>query len=191
MPRTSEVSSQRGLFEDAPHTTTATTTDDSAKRRAHARVLRGVMDRAAPGSSLPVRSAAERAMDAIRCELLIYIRSVGLRRTFQAVDFTNWLDAQGGGGMGDLRQSVDLRAIGGLFPALAKAGVIVKAGHKPNGGGKATAYHSTERPIWRVQRLDFSKVHGMRSWPSHEDHVRYAESRVAAATRARTARRAG
>lgn len=118
------------------------------RRREHARELAGHVQRT--HSADPSR---ERALSAIRRELLYFVRCLGVGRQFQAVDFTARLDELG------LRPDprvLDMRVVGGLVKHLESVGIIRAVGTQPTGSAK---YHSTTRPVYEVVVLDFTRVH--------------------------------
>lgn len=117
--------------------------DISGRRRRHRAVV-------ADAEAVAARRSAHH--DALRYELARYLRVHGVGHRFQAVDFLRWTERHAA------RPSAlvgDMRATGGLFAGLARAGVLARRGYEPNGGCESRRYHSTVRPVYVVQHLRF------------------------------------
>lgn len=89
----------------------------------------------------------------LRWLLQTFLRNHDIGHEFQAIDFTHWANQQP-----QFDQSVDMRKTGGMFIAMANAGIIEKIGVRNNGGNKGTNYHGTTRHVYRIMMIDFSKL---------------------------------
>lgn len=102
----------------------------------------------AAGSRDIVRDESLRRVRELLCA---FLAELGVNATFQAVNFTAWLDQTGQRPAG-----LDLRCLGGLWSGLLKRGFIVALGHQPDGGNPCKAggaHHSATRPIFRIAAL--------------------------------------
>lgn len=110
---------------------------------------------AATRAATPRTTERDKALNALREHLTRYICQLGVRQEFQASDFHQWMietkriPRKGG--------ALDARATGAMFLALRKLGVLEIVGHRTNAGCRATGYHATLRPVYRVRVLDFSR----------------------------------
>lgn len=91
----------------------------------------------------------------LRRMLLDYIGRFEVGHTFQAVDFSHWLDSQA---EQPDETVIDTRATGGLFLGLVNAGVLAKQGYANNGGNKARNYHGTPRVVYRIVSHEFTNL---------------------------------
>lgn len=110
---------------------------------------------AATRAATPRTTERHRALNQLREHLIRYICQLGIRQEFQAADFHKWMidtkriPRKGG--------ALDARATGAMFLALRRLGVLEIVGHRTNAGCRATGYHPTLRPVYRVIVLDFSR----------------------------------
>ena len=122
-------------------------------KRVHDLGIRVIEEAASPNTPSPERN---RKVLKLRWLLWTFVRTSGVGAEFQAVDFSHWAAEQP-----QFEPDIDLRSTGGMFQAMANAGILESCGYKNNGGNKKTGYHGTPRKVYRVIHLDYSLL----GWP--------------------------
>ncbi|MCA9289368.1 MAG: hypothetical protein KDA05_12320 [Phycisphaerales bacterium] len=123
----------------------------AARLREHAGQLVAVVRNTE--SEHPLRAAA---LDRMKRSLVEFVKARGVGAKLQAGDFTRWLDDTGA------RPDPAVlapQASGGMFKHLTTCGILAVVGFEPTGeyGGS----NSTRRSVYRVESLDFARLH----WP--------------------------
>lgn len=133
------------LFAQAVHAAAAPPSADAApepstRAEQHRSVVDAAIDHAHRGIG-PVTG------EVLRREWMAFLSALGVGQRFQSLDFVRRLDARG------VRVEGDLRCLGGMVAAMARAGLIEHDGWAPTGNHAERNVNSAHKPVYVIRRL--------------------------------------